>query len=138
MEQYDTVFALNVIEHIFDDTLALKNCHKLLKKGGQLIILVPSYQKLFNKFDEELGHYRRYNKESLSEIFIKNNYQIKHRQYFNFVGTFGWYITGSLLKKEAIPEGQMRLYNALVPIFKIIDKILFNKAGLSVISVGKK
>jgi 2-polyprenyl-3-methyl-5-hydroxy-6-metoxy-1,4-benzoquinol methylase len=136
--QYDTVFALNVIEHIFDDTLALKNCYKLLNKKGQLIILVPSYQKLFNNFDKELGHYRRYNKESLSRIFIKNEYQIVHKQYFNFIGIFGWYITGNLLKKEAIPEGQMKLYNFLVPFFKVIDKIIFNTAGLSVISVGKK
>ena len=57
--KYDTVFALNVLEHISDEKKALNNCHKLLAKGGQLVILVPSYGKLYNGFDRELGHFRR-------------------------------------------------------------------------------
>lgn len=136
--QYDTVFALNVVEHIYDDVLALKNCRKLLKEGGQLIILVPSYKQLYNRFDEELGHYRRYTKSMLSSVFLKNNFKIIHKQYFNFIGIFGWYVTGSILKKESIPGGQMRLYNLLVPIFKVIDKVILNAFGLSTIVVGKK
>lgn len=136
--QYDTVFALNVVEHIYDDVLALKNCRKLLKEGGQLIILVPSYKQLYNRFDEELGHYRRYTKSMLSSVFLKNNFTIIHKQYFNFIGIFGWYVTGSILKKESIPGGQMRLYNLLVPIFKVIDKVILNAFGLSTIVVGKK
>jgi len=136
--QYDTVFALNVVEHIYDDTLALNNCYKLLKKDGQVIILVPSYQKLFNTFDKELGHYRRYTKSTLSHVFSKTNFKIIHKQYFNFIGIFGWYVTGNLLKKETIPGNQMKLYNILVPLFKIIDKVILNKAGLSTIIIGRK
>ncbi|AEH02077.1 bifunctional 2-polyprenyl-6-hydroxyphenol methylase/3-demethylubiquinol 3-O-methyltransferase UbiG [Lacinutrix sp. 5H-3-7-4] len=136
--KYDTVFALNVVEHIKDDVLAIKNCKKLLKDNGHLIILVPSYQTLYNKFDKELGHYRRYTKTSLSNIFKLNNFKIMHKQHFNFIGILGWYVTGSILKKESIPGGQMKLYNTLVPIFKIIDKLIANKIGLSTIVVGKK
>src|SRR5690349_2660339 len=29
LEKYDTVFALNVVEHIKDDVQAIQNCHKL-------------------------------------------------------------------------------------------------------------
>ena len=136
--KYDTVFALNVVEHIYDDSLALKNCYKLLNEGGQLIILVPSYEKLYNVFDKELGHYRRYTKSSLANIFLKNDFKIIHKQYFNFIGIFGRYVTGNILKKETIPRGQMKLYNTLVPIFKIFDKLIFNSLGLSTIIVGEK
>jgi len=135
---FDTVFALNVIEHIKDDTKALSNCFKLLKPGGHLIVLVPSYNALYNGFDEGLGHYRRYNKHLLSELFRTNHFKIIHKQYFNFMGIFGWYVSGTLLKKETIPEGQMKLYNLLVPCFKLIDKLIFNGLGLSTIVVGKK
>ena len=138
LQKYDTVFALNVVEHIHDDTLALKNCNKLLTKNGHVIILVPSYQKLFNQFDTELGHYRRYNKTSLSNIFSKSSFELIHKQYFNFIGIFGWYISGAVLKKKTIPRGQMKLYNTLIPIIKIIDKLIFNAMGLSTIIVGKK
>ena len=118
--------------------MAIKNCGKLLKSDGCLIILVPSYQRLFNKFDVELGHYRRYNKLKLSKLFEKNDYRVIHKQYFNFIGIFGWYVTGSILKKKAIPKGQMKLYNSLVPMFKVIDKTILNSVGLSTIVVGNK
>jgi SAM-dependent methyltransferase len=134
---FDTVFALNVVEHIFDDNLALKNCSKLLKKGGNVIILVPAYNWLFNRFDKELDHYRRYNQQSL-ELVISQSFSIIHKQYFNFVGIFGWYLSGKVLNNKTIPKGQMKLYNSFVPIFRIIDKIIFNKMGLSVLHVGKK
>lgn len=136
--QYDTVFALNVVEHIKEDTLALANCYKLLKEEGQLIILVPSYQLLYNTFDEQLGHYRRYTKKSLRDLFVQNDFIIVHEQYFNFIGIFGWYVTGGLFKKSSIPGNQMKLYNSLVPVFKRIDKLIFNRVGLSTIIVGRK
>jgi SAM-dependent methyltransferase len=137
-ESFDTIYALNIVEHVKDDKLAIANCKKLLKKGGNLIILVPAYQKLYNIFDKELEHYRRYNQNNLDKLFVENELQIIHRQYFNFIGIFGWWFSGSILKKKTIPGGQMKLYNSLVSVFKIIDKVILNKMGLSVITVGKK
>lgn len=137
-ETYDSIYALNIVEHVKDDDLAIANCKKLLKPGGNLVILVPAYQKLYNGFDRELEHYRRYTQKSLDKLFINNNLEIIHHQYYNFIGIFGWWFSGNILGKKTIPEGQMKLYNSLVPIFKIIDKIILNKAGLSVITVGKK
>jgi 2-polyprenyl-3-methyl-5-hydroxy-6-metoxy-1,4-benzoquinol methylase len=138
LEQYDTIFALNVVEHIEDDYLALKNARKMLKKDGHLIILVPAYQALYNGFDKELEHYRRYTKKSLQEIFIKNEYSIIKSKYFNFAGIAGWYVSGKLQKNKTLPKDQVKLYNLLVPVFKLIDKVIFNSMGLSVIVVGKK
>ncbi|MEL0454967.1 class I SAM-dependent methyltransferase [Flavobacteriaceae bacterium SZ-1-7] len=138
LAKYDTVFALNVVEHIKDDVLALRNCYKLLAKNGCAIILVPSYRTLFNQFDTELGHYRRYTKSSLSNVFINSNLKIIHKQYFNFVGILGWFVSGKILRKKTIPKGQMQLYNTFVPIIKIIDKLILNSMGLSTVIVGKK
>ena len=138
LEQYDTVFALNVVEHIENDYLAISNANKLLKPGGHLVILVPAYQVLYNRFDTELEHYRRYTTTNLKERFAKNNIQVIHSQYFNFAGIAGWFVSGKLQKNKIIPAGQIKLYNFLVPIFKIIDKVIFKSIGLSAICVGKK
>jgi 2-polyprenyl-3-methyl-5-hydroxy-6-metoxy-1,4-benzoquinol methylase len=138
LESFDTVFALNVVEHIEDDALAIENCKKLLKEGGTLIVLVPAYQGLYNNFDKELYHYRRYVKKSLSQIFKKNNFKNIRSRYFNAVGILGWFISGSLLKNKIIPSGQMKIYNKLVPIIKLVDMVLLNRIGLSVIVIGKK
>ncbi len=138
LNSYQTVFALNVVEHINDDNLAIANAKKLLKQGGNLIILVPAYQALYNQFDKSLEHYRRYNKTSLNTLFTNNKLAITRSQYFNCAGILGWYVSGKLQKNDSIPAGQMKLYNALVPIFKLVDKVLFNTVGLSVITVAQK
>lgn len=135
---FDTVFALNVVEHIFDDQLAVSNCNKLLKSGGKLIVLVPAYQWLYNNFDTELEHYRRYTRKQLESIFTNNSFNIFRSQYFNAAGIAGWFVSGKLLHHSIIPTWQIRLYNSLVGIFKLFDKMVFNSFGLSVITVGVK
>ncbi|NQU84597.1 MAG: class I SAM-dependent methyltransferase [Mariniphaga sp.] len=136
--KFDSVFALNIIEHVDDDDLAIKNCYKLLKEGGCLVILVPAFMFLFNGFDEGLGHYRRYNRKSLDKLFNQNNLNIERSRYFNFAGVLGWWFSGNILKKKTIPSGQMKLYNSLVWIFKIVDFFTKRFIGLSVIVSGKK
>lgn len=135
---FDGLFALNVVEHIKEDTLAIANCKKLLKPGGRMVILVPAYQMLYNTFDEALEHYRRYNKPSLKKLFTDNQLNIQHSQYFNMAGILGWFVSGNILRKKVIPTGQMKFYNMLVPIFQIADKVTFNQVGLSVIVEGVK
>lgn len=138
LNQFDSVFALNVIEHIKDHNLAIKNCFELLKPGGKIVILVPAYQFLYNQFDKELEHFRRYKRHQLNEIMTSNGFMVSRSQYFNLMGIPGWFISGKLQKNKTIPKSQMKLYNLLVPIFRLVDKIVFNQAGLSVISVGQK
>jgi hypothetical protein len=61
-----------------------------------------------------------------------------HRQYFNFIGIAGWFFFGKLLNRKMIGSGEMSAFNKLVPVFKIADQITLKKAGLSVITIGKK
>ncbi|NVO20750.1 MAG: methyltransferase [Bacteroidetes bacterium] len=135
---FDTVFALNVVEHIYDEQLAIANCYKLLKPGGHLIILVPAYQWLFNSFDSELFHYRRYTRRRLEKVFTSNQFQVKHSQYFNAAGIAGWLVSGKIQHHKIIPKGQIRLFNNLVFFFRLFDKLIMNTFGLSVITVGVK
>lgn len=134
--QFDNLYALNVVEHIEDDTLALVNCRKLLRPGGRLIILVPAYQWLYNNFDRALFHYRRYTRASLKTVFLRSGFEVRGAFHFNFIGIAGWFVSGTLLRKELIPSGQMKLYNQLVPVFRLIDRVLLRKMGLSVVVVG--
>lgn len=137
LDTFDTVFALNVVEHIENDKLAITNATKLLKPNGKLIILVPAFQILYNSFDTALEHYRRYTKSSLNNL-ITSELELNHSQYFNAFGMLGWFVSGRVLKKKTIPIKQMKIYDKLLFIAKTIDKLCFNQLGLSVISVGSK
>ena len=136
--KFDSIFALNVVEHIRDHDQTIKNAHKMLRENGKLIILVPAFQGLFNQFDVQLEHQRRYNKKRLKELIGSNGFEVVHSQYFNFIGILGWFVSGKILRKKMIPEGQMKLYDTLVPLWKVVDFFTNSFAGLSVIQVGKK
>ncbi|MEO1515885.1 MAG: class I SAM-dependent methyltransferase [Bacteroidota bacterium] len=133
MGQFDGLFALNVVEHIQDDGLAIANARKLLRPGGRMVILVPAFQFLYNQFDESLEHYRRYNKAKLSQLLRSNNLELRERYYFNVAGMPGWFLFGNLLKRKVIPSGPVKVFNTLVPLFKFADWLMTRWMGLSVV-----
>ena len=58
--KFNTIIYLNVLEHIQKDQDEINSALDKLKLGGHLIILVPAHQSLYSKFDEAIGHCRRY------------------------------------------------------------------------------
>jgi len=55
----DTVFSLNVFEHIVDDRAAIKIIAQMLQPGGVAILVVPAHNLLYGSMDKPIGHYRR-------------------------------------------------------------------------------
>lgn len=62
---FDTILYIDVLEHIEDDKAEINLAVRHLMPQGKLIILSPAHNRLFSKFDEAIGHYRRYNRPSL-------------------------------------------------------------------------
>ena len=62
---YDCVLALDVIEHIDDDSQAMRELRRLSTTEGRLIVSVPALPELYSEFDEVQGHRRRYTAQSL-------------------------------------------------------------------------
>lgn len=135
---FDTLVTLNVVEHIQDDQLAVRNCKKLLREEGHLIVLVPSYQFLYSKMDEKLGHYRRYTRKKLINLFNEAKFNIIHSQYFNFAGIFAWLISAKIMRNDQIGSSNMKLFNLMVSVFKLVDGLMGKSIGLSTIVVGRK
>jgi SAM-dependent methyltransferase len=81
-KRYDFIIALDVLEHIEDDSTALKWMVEHLNEGGLLICTVPAYQWLFTKHDQVLNHFRRYTKTSLRNL-IPPQVRIRRLHYYN-------------------------------------------------------
>ncbi|HEY8607339.1 MAG TPA: class I SAM-dependent methyltransferase [Noviherbaspirillum sp.] len=64
-ERYDVVGAFDVIEHIEEDELVLRNLARALKAEGTLMVTVPQHQWLWSKSDEYACHVRRYSRADL-------------------------------------------------------------------------
>lgn len=95
-QSFDFITMLAVMEHLENDEAILKECARLLKPGGGLLITVPSWYakpileflsfklKLINP-SEILDHKRYYNREDLIRITDKvNELQIKDHIYFQW------------------------------------------------------
>lgn len=97
--KFDTIFSSNVFEHIKNDQQAINNCHKLLKKGGKLLLFVPASPSIYGQLDHDMGHYRRYTLNELKNKTQKAGFQIIVLKYANFIGYFTWVGRGKLLSR---------------------------------------
>jgi len=58
---FDLLLLMDVIEHVADDRALLVDVKsRYLKQGGQILITVPAWMRLFSAHDLALRHYRRY------------------------------------------------------------------------------
>lgn len=138
-EQVDSAFALNVLEHVEPDLLALRNIYRCLKPGGRLVLLVPAHQRLYNCIDKGVGHQRRYAKEEFIEKAALAGFSIKEIRYFNFFLLFGWFWNGTVRQECMIQEGTMQQVDRWVPVLRFFDRhIIRGKMGASLLAVLEK
>ena len=138
-KKYNAILYLDVLEHIKDDKAEILNALKSIKKSGYLIINVPAFQHLYSNFDRDVGHYRRYSKADFIRIIKKVKFQNVNFVYYDSIGYFL-----SLLSKIFIKnynnnfKAKIKLWNSLIWISKIIDRITFNSFGKSLFIFIKK
>lgn len=54
------VVLLDVLEHVKDPVQVLQHVHQALADDGAVVVTVPAYPWLYSRWDEQLGHFRRY------------------------------------------------------------------------------
>lgn len=136
-EPFDSVVCLNVLEHIEDDLAALREIWRVLRPGGELALLVPAHQALYGRFDQAVGHFRRYSKPLLLDLLRAADFEVKSSIYFNFLAVLPWLLNGRILRRDYLPEGQTSLVDRLVPLLKL-ERFIGPPCGLSLIAIAKK
>ena len=81
-ENFSTILLLDVLEHIDDPETFLNSVSFHLKKGGRVIINVPSFQLLYSRYDKIVGHIRRYNLPSLRKELRLSGFRIERAAYW--------------------------------------------------------
>lgn len=118
--RFDQIICLDVIEHIEDDTSAIKHIYKLIKPGGRLLLTVPSISYLYGPKDKDVGHYRRYNKQELYTKISEADFKITKIRYWNFLGIIPTFISVKLFRKRVSED--FRYSTSLVKI--VLQKLL--------------
>lgn len=135
---FDTIVCMNVLEHIKDDNAALKNMHKLLKKNGILVLLVPIHPWLFGTIDAALGHYRRYKTQDVQQQLVNAGFSISFVRTLNFIGTLGWWIAGHVRKHTIVSEGNIDRFNKIAPFVLPFEDLVEPPIGTSVLVIANK
>lgn len=135
----DSIYSLNVLEHIDNDQQALHNFYEVLKPGGTAVVLVPAHKWLFNSLDKNVGHVRRYSKKEFKQKIGATKFELTKLFYFNSPAILGWYVNGNVMKKEKIDSSATDAFNSIVPLVKFVERyILRGTVGISLIAVLKK
>ena len=141
--KFDAVICMNVLEHIEDHENALRHMFDLLKPDGKLFLLVPAHQFLYNRFDLEGGHFRRYDKQAVRELLSRaagDRLYVLEQFYFNIVGALGYWFVYKVLNK--IPQqgakSEIGFFDKLVvPVMSKLEG-RFMPFGISLISIVTK
>lgn len=148
---FDLVCAFDVIEHVEDDKLAVKEMQRVCNAGGHVFVTVPAFMALWSDHDLINHHFRRYAKKQLVGLF-KPNEHIVYATYFNFFLFPLVYILRQLSKltkkEEASPKSDFDkfkpglLNNMLQAIFSMERPWLKNRIklpfGVSIMLIWKK
>ncbi len=76
VEQYALVIAYDVLEHIPDDTSAIKKIANLLKPGGHLLFSSPVKMSEWRWDDDYYGHIRRYEQSEIDGLLNTAEFRI--------------------------------------------------------------
>jgi SAM-dependent methyltransferase len=138
-ESADSAVCLNVLEHIADDVRAMRNIFAALGPAGCLIVLVPAHRWLYGTLDENLGHVRRYSRQELRQKLEEAGFVVERTFWINAIGMLGWFTSGRVLKRQVIQSGQVKLFEIIVPLARLVDGLITPLVGgLSLICIARK
>jgi SAM-dependent methyltransferase len=77
----DAAVALNLLEHISEDVLVLRELARVLRPGGRAVIVVPANPRLYDAYDAYLGHERRYARGEVARKARESGLAVRARRY---------------------------------------------------------
>ena len=151
-QHFDMVCAFDVLEHVAEDAVAMKELNRVLKTNGALVVTVPAFQFLWSRHDLVNHHKRRYTLKAFRQKLMATGFIISWSSYFNsllFVPIAGYRLLsrfrrqGKTLRSDF--ESHLSESHFLSRIFgsvfnlerKMLDHIRF-PAGVSIVVVAKK
>jgi len=82
----DVLVSSDVLEHLDDDRLGLREYRRVLRRGGTLLVTVPSYPWLWGPHDDAAGHRRRYAGGQLASVVAGCGFRVERSSaFFSFL-----------------------------------------------------
>jgi SAM-dependent methyltransferase len=79
---FDLVCAFDIVEHVDDDSAALRELSRVARPGAAILISVPLHPARWTTFDDFVGHRRRYQPERLGDTLARHGLCIERSAVF--------------------------------------------------------
>jgi 2-polyprenyl-3-methyl-5-hydroxy-6-metoxy-1,4-benzoquinol methylase len=137
-EAFDTIFYIDVLEHIDRDREELEMATEYLNLGGYLVVVAPAHQWLFSPFDTAVGHFRRYSSQSLLSRGPPGTRVVLAR-YLDSVGLLASLANRVFLRSALPSAAQIRLWDSyMVPCSRLLDPVLRYSFGKTIVLVWER
>jgi len=73
--KFDFIFCKSLIEHLHNSDNLIKECYRILKKGGVLIIMTPDWNKQSGVFYDDPTHVHPYSREGIRDLLKMYNFE---------------------------------------------------------------
>ena len=99
---FKTILALDILEHLEDDMVALQKIASLLSEEGHVVVAVPSNPREWRWDDDYFGHVRRYTVNEVKEKFGRAS--LKLIELWDFTYPVFWLMRRLYTKFKKCPE----------------------------------
>jgi SAM-dependent methyltransferase len=132
-----SVVAINVLEHIDDDTSALRSLATMVEPGGRIVLWVPGYMQLYGDFDRAVGHVRRYTPRTLTAVITAAGLTPELVRPVNLLGGVAWWLTVRRGGVGTPKPSLVRTYDRfVVPLTRLVERRVVPPFGQSVLGVA--
>jgi SAM-dependent methyltransferase len=129
--KFELVCAFDVIEHVEDDRLVFGEVSRVLTDGGLFVFAVPIHARFWTKFDEFVGHVRRYDPAELPALLAAYDMVIEDSAAYGMQPVNPRLLEFSMWCLKHSRREAMWLYNRiLMPLGMLFQKRLKFVAGL--------
>lgn len=110
VDAYDVIGTFDVLEHIEQDELALRNMARALRPSGSLVIAVPQHRWLWSQADDYAGHVRRYRRAELVDKVRAAGLQVEYVSSFvSLLIPLMWLARSRKQAGEFDPDAEFRI-----------------------------
>jgi SAM-dependent methyltransferase len=136
-DSFDFILCQNVLEHVREDSRAVKVMASSLRQDGRLGVLVPAGPRLFGSLDREYGHERRYTRTGLRELLEGAGLRVADLHSFNALGIPGWWVK-SRVGATSLGSRSLAAYEALLPLWRGVEQRARLPWGLSLVALAER
>ena len=135
-ERFDTIVYIDVLEHIAGDRAEMERASQHLEPGGRILVLSPAYPWLYTAFDQAIGHFRRYSRETLRQAGDVPGLELKRIFFMESMGILLLLVNKLLMRKPYPTIRQVLFWDRMVvPLSRITDSLFFHSFGKTIVGI---